>query len=280
MNVLVIGATGKTGRPVVDALVARGAKVRAGSRTPGSATSPGVEPVRFDWAERGTWRPALEGAEGLYVVGPVGQPEPELLMHQLLADADAIRRVVLLSVLGADRLPPLVPMASWEHDVRMSGREWTVLRPNWFQQNFGAGFAGPLRERGVLELPAGDAAVSFVDTRDVGEAAAVALTSGGHGGQVYDLTGPEALTHEEALGVLGAAAGRELRYVPLDPDDFAAGLRGRGLPERVVEWQVALFRYMRGGGNAVVTSAVPDLVGRGARGLSAYAESLRGALPL
>nr|WSX78314.1 NAD(P)H-binding protein [Streptomyces sp. NBC_00899] len=271
MNVLVIGATGKSGRPVVDALVARGAKVRAASRTPGAA-APGVEPVRFDWDDRSTWRPALEGAEGLYVVGPVRQSEPELLMHQLLDDADGIRRVVLLSVLGADRLPSLVPMAGWEHDLRMSGREWTVLRPNWFQQNFGEGFAGPLRERGVLELPAGEAALSFVDTRDVGEVAAVALTSGGHGGQVYELTGPSALTHGEALSALGRADGRDLRYVPQEPAAFAAALRGRGVAERSVEWQLALFRLMREGGNAVVTSTVREVTGRPARSFLAYAE--------
>ncbi|WUH92430.1 NAD(P)H-binding protein [Streptomyces sp. NBC_00433] len=277
MNVLVIGATGKSGRPVVDALAARGAKVRAASRTPGAATAAGVEPVRFDWSDRSTWLPALEGAEGLYVVGPVWQSEPELLMHQLLADAADIRRVVLLSVLGADRLPSLVPMASWEHDVRMSGREWTVLRPNWFQQNFGGAFAEGLRERGVLELPAGDAAVSFVDTRDVGEVAAIALTSGGHGGQVYDLTGPSALTHGEAVAVLGRgvrfarSGGGELRYVAQDPAAFAARLRQGGVPARAVEWQLALFRVLRAGGNAVVSPSVRDVTGRAARSLDAYA---------
>jgi uncharacterized protein YbjT (DUF2867 family) len=269
MNVLVIGATGKSGRPVVDALAARGAKVRAAARTPGAA-APGVEPVRFDWADRGTWLPALEGAEGLFVVGPFGQPEPELLMHQLLDQAGDVRRVVLLSVLGADRLPSLVPMASWEHDVRMSGREWTVLRPNWFQQNFGESFAEGLRTRGVLGLPAGDAAVSFVDTRDVGEVAAIALTSGGHDGRVYDLTGPSALTHAEALHLLGQAGGRDLRYEPLEPADFADAMRRGGSGERAVEWQLALFRHVRAGGNAAVTSAVHDVTGHPARSFPAY----------
>lgn len=275
MNILVIGATGKSGRPVVDALVERGAKVRAASRTPGAAAGPGVESVRFDWADRDTWIPALDGAEGLYVVGPVWQDQPELLMHQLLRAATGIRRVVLLSVLGADELPSLVPMASWERDVEMSGREWTVLRPNWFHQNFGAGFAEALQERGVLELPAGDAPVSFVDTRDVGEVAAVALTSAGHEGRVYDLTGPSALTHGEAVDVLGRASGRELRYVPLDEDAFAADIRGRGVPERAVQWQLALFRSVRNGGNAKVSSAVPLVLGREARDFASYAAESR-----
>ncbi|NUS18060.1 MAG: NAD(P)H-binding protein [Streptomyces sp.] len=281
MDVLVIGATGKTGRPVVEALAARGTKVRAASRTPRPAAAAGVEPVRFDWAERGTWRPALDGAGAMYVVGPVWQPEPELLMHQLLADAReaGTRRVVLLSVMGADRLPSLVPMAGWERDVRVSGLEWTVLRPNWFQQNFGQGFAPGLRERGTLELPVGAAtAVSFVDTGDIAEVAALALTEDGHAGRVYDLTGPEAVTHGEALAALGRAAGRELRYVPLDADGFAAGLRERGVPERAAQWQLALFRLMDAGGNTAVTSTVADVTGRPARPLAAYAGQAAAAL--
>src|SRR5689334_24912840 len=70
MTILVIGATGKTGRPVVEALTARGAKVAAASRTPDAGrAADGVIPVRFDWADRATWAPALKGAESLYIVG-------------------------------------------------------------------------------------------------------------------------------------------------------------------------------------------------------------------
>lgn len=280
MDITVIGATGKTGRHVVDALVARGAKVRAASRTPRpEAAAPGVEPVRFDWEDRDTWAGALAGAEAVYLVGPVGQREPELLMHQLLAEAVDVRRVVLLSVMGADRLPSLVPMASWERDLRVwgqgSGREWTVLRPNWFQQNFGGGFGPALRERGVLELPASAGTVlSFVDTRDVGEVAAIALTEDGHAGRTYDLTGPESLTHDQALAALAPALGRELTYTPLAADDFAAALRGSGVPERALEWQLALFALMESGGNAAVTTTVEDLTGHAPRSLASYAAEL------
>lgn len=266
MKVLVIGATGKTGRAVVNALAVRGAEVLAASRNPAAGG------VRFDWADRTTWEPALRGADGLYVVGPFTQPDADVLLRDLLATAADVRRVVLLSVIGADRLPSVVPMAGWERDVRESGKEWTILRPNWFQQNFAGGFLPALRDGGTLELPAGDAAVSFVDTRDVAEAAAVALTSEGHSGQTYELTGPEALTHAEAVKLLSEAAGRELRYVALDPAAHAEAMRAAGAPERTVVWQGGLYSQLRDGDDATVTDTVERLTGHPARALTTFAD--------
>jgi uncharacterized protein YbjT (DUF2867 family) len=266
MKILVIGATGKTGRGVVDVLRAGGDEVLAASR------NPGAEGARFDWADRATWEPALRGAEGLYIVGPYAQPDADVLVRDLLSAAVNVRRVVLLSVIGADRLPSVVPMAGWERDVRESGKEWTILRPNWFQQNFVEGFLPSLRDRGTLELPAADARVSFVDTRDVAAAAAVALTTDGHSGQVYELTGPEALTHAEALDLLGKAAGRELRYAALDPAAHAEHLRAAGATERSVTWQGGLFSLLRDGSNSHVTDTIERLTGHPARSLASFAE--------
>ncbi len=271
MTVLVIGATGKTGRTVVDALTARGVKVAAASRNPAATAAHGVQPVRFDWAERATWAPALQGAEGLYIVGPYAHPTGETLVGELLAEAADTRRVALLSVLGADRLPPEVMMADWERDVRASGKEWTILRPNWFIQNFGEAFATALREHGVLELPAGEAAVSFVDTRDVADVAAAALTEDGHAGHVYDLTGPEALTYRHALAVIGDTAGRELTYRPITHERSAADLRAAGARERSITWQRGLYDLMHEGANAPVSDVVERVTGRPARTLAQYA---------
>ncbi|MFC9976653.1 SDR family oxidoreductase [Spirillospora sp. NPDC127200] len=270
MNVLVLGATGKTGRPVVDALVARGVHVRAASRAPGP-TAAGAEPVRFDWADRSTWEPALRDVDGLYIVGPYTAPDQPGLVGDLLAAAPHAGRVVLLSVLGVDRLPETIPMVAWEADVRASGKQWTILRPNWFQQNFGEGFAALLRENGGLALPAADAEVGFVDTRDIAEVAAAALTDEGHAGETYVVTGPEALTHGQVVQALGEAADRELRYTALAPDQFADGLRAAGLDEGSVTWQLGLFQMIRDGGNAVVTDTVEQITGRPARSLEAYA---------
>lgn len=271
MNVLVIGATGKTGRPTVQALLDRGAHVRAGSRDPGQPAD-GVEPVRFDWADRATWAPALAGADALYLIGPFAEPNPVELVEDLLAAATDVRRVVLLTLIGADRLPDEVPLAHWERAVRESGKEWTILRPNWFQQNLGhGGFLPALRDAGLLELPAADARLSLVDTRDVGEVAAVALTEPGHSGQTYVLTGPDSLTYAETVATLGAAAGRDLHYKPMSAADFAAGMRARGVRELSITWQLGLYDLIVGGANAPVTDTVERLTGHPARSLAAYA---------
>ncbi|NUR60370.1 MAG: NAD(P)H-binding protein [Catenulispora sp.] len=279
MTVLVIGATGKTGSAVVDALTARGVKAAAATRTPfltphGQPARPrdGVRPVRFDWADRATWAPALEGAEGLYIVGPYAHPTGEQLVGELLAEAGSgVRRVALLSVIGADRLPPEVMMADWERDVRSSGAEWTILRPNWFIQNFGNAFAATLRDKGLLELPAGDGALSFVDTRDIADVAAAALAEDGHAGQVYDITGPQSFTYAEALKILGDAAGRDLTYRAISHEQAAANLRAAGARERSITWQRGLYDLILDGADAPVTDVVERVAGHPARSLAQYA---------
>jgi len=269
MSVLVVGATGKTGQPLVETLAARGVEVRAATRH--TAPGPGAA-VHFDWAQRATWQPALAGVDALYVVGPYAEPDAPVLVRDLLAAATEVRRVVLLSILGVDALPDVIPMALWEQQVRESGLDWTILRPNWFMQNFSSLFAESLRDHGRLALPAGDAAVSFVDTRDIALVAAASLTEDGHAGNHYTLTGPEALTHGEVVALLGAAAGRDLRYVPLTPGGFANDLRHGGASDTVITWQSALFELIRDGANSPVTGTVERITGNPARTLKAYAE--------
>ncbi|MEY9857981.1 uncharacterized protein YbjT (DUF2867 family) [Catenulispora sp. GAS73] len=272
MTVLVIGATGKSGRPVVEALAARGVKVAAASRNPeGEGVGSTVIPVRFDWADRATWAPALQGAEALFIVGPYAQPDGDTLVADLLGEAHDTRRVVLLSVIGAELLPTEAMMAHWERAVRASGKEWTILHPNWFFQNFGTGFAPALRDRGVLQLPAGDGAVSFVDTRDIAEVAAVALTEDGHAGQILTITGPESLTHQQALDILGEAAGRTLTYRAVPPRQAEESSRAAGASERTIVAQRGLFQVIRDGGNAPVTDVVQRLTGHAPRSLARYA---------
>ncbi|MEU6429860.1 NAD(P)H-binding protein [Microbispora sp. NPDC046973] len=273
MRILVIGATGKTGAPLVAALAERKVPVRAAGRRPPAAAVAGVEPVRFDWTDRATWAPALDGVDAMYLVGPYAEDERAVLVRELLTAAPRVRRVVLLSILGVESLPDAIPMAAWEQNVRESGKEWTIIRPNWFHQNFGhGGFTAGLRESGELALPAADAAVGFVDTRDIAEVAARALTEDSYGGSVLTLTGPQALTHRQALDEIGKAAGRPLRYVPLAPEAFAEGMRAANAPGYTVTWQTGLFRLIREGANGIVTETVAEVTGRPARSLRSYAE--------
>jgi uncharacterized protein YbjT (DUF2867 family) len=271
MRCLVIGATGKTGAPLVRSLADRNVTVRAASRHPADTAAGSVESVRFDWSDRTSWKPALRDVDSMYLVGPYAEAEAEVLVRELIDAAPQVRRVVLLSILGVELLPDAIPIATWEQDVRASGKEWTIIRPNWFYQNFGhGGFTAGLRASGELALPAGQATVGFVDTRDIADVAALALTEDGHAA-TYTLTGPEAFTHGQALEQIGAASGRALRYVAQPPAQFAETMRASGAAENTITWQSGLFRLIREGVNSLVTDTVPALTGHPARTVKSYA---------
>src|SRR5262249_13581266 len=139
---LVLGATGKTGRRVVQRLTARGFPVRAGSR---SASAP------FDWEDRTTWVPALNGVGAVYVTyyPDVAVPGAADVVGDFakLAVDNGVRRLVLLSGRGEDGA------VLAERAVQASGADWTVLRSSWFSQNFSEGFFVDQVLNGELALP-------------------------------------------------------------------------------------------------------------------------------
>lgn len=227
-TVLVIGATGKTGRRVIPQLIAHGVTVRAASRTPVPARD-AIEPVRFDWQDERTYQPALDGVDAIYVVGGhlsdrVRNPvAPAEAFFGRIADT-GVRRMVLLSAMGVDRVPdPEDPLRRFELLVEGSGVPSTILRPSPFMQNFSEGYAPPstqrIRDRGEIALPGGDAPVRYVSTVDIAAVAALALTEDGHEGKGYTLLGPEALTLHEVAEHISLAAGRPVRHLETSPEE-------------------------------------------------------------
>ena len=226
---LVLGATGKTGRRVIDQLRARDLPVRVGSRS--------AEPP-FDWEDRATWAPALRGATSAYLsfypdLAVPGARETIAAFAEQ-AVAAGTRRLVLVSGRGEEEAQRA------EQVVQSSGAEWTVVRCSWFMQNFSESyFAEPLAA-GELALPAGSLADPFVDADDIADVAVAALTEDGHAGQVYELTGPRALTFAQAVEEIGHASGRKLSYVPIPMEAFTSALAEQDVPPEVV----ALLRYL------------------------------------
>ncbi|MEU6083128.1 SDR family NAD(P)-dependent oxidoreductase [Streptomyces sp. NPDC047108] len=262
--ILVLGATGSVGRRVAAHLRSQDVPVRAASRH--SAT-------RFDWDDESTWEPALSGISRMFLMAPDGVPvAPDFV--GLAADLK-VEQIVLLSsraidVIGDQRL------LEAERVVRESGADWTVLRADWFDQNFDE---GPFREAvlaGELAVPLGDCRQAFVDLEDVAAVAARVLTEPGHGDRVYEVTGPRALSFGEACAVIGAAAGRPLAYEG-DPDAYRAAQIAFGRPEDEVEGEIAAFAALRGLGDTEPLDTVPRVTGRPARTLEEYAAAASGS---
>jgi uncharacterized protein YbjT (DUF2867 family) len=257
---LVIGGTGKTGRRVAHLLDERGIPSRIGSR---SADPP------FDWDDSDTWAGALDGGGAAYIsyYPDLAIPGAVAAVTELAATAleQGVRRLVLLSGRGEEEAQRA------ERALRESGADWTIIRCSWFSQNFSEGAFAEMVAAGEVVLPATSVPEPFVDVEDIAEVAAKALSEDGHVGQVYELTGARLLTFEEAVGEIAAATGREIRYVPVSMEDFAARAREQGVPDDLVEFLTYLFGEVLDGRNAVLTDGVQRALGRAPRDFSDFA---------
>jgi uncharacterized protein YbjT (DUF2867 family) len=259
---LVTAATGKTGRRVADRLRARGVPVRAASR--------GATPS-FDWDDRATWAAALDGVRAVYLayapdLAVPGAAETTGAFARQAVDA-GVERIVLLSGRGE----PAAQEA--EAAVRAAGAGLTVVRAAWFMQNLSEGaFREPLLA-GEIALPVGDVPEPFVDADDLADVAVAALTEPGHGGRVYDVTGPQLLTWAEAVAQISAAIGREVAYAQVPLDGFLDGMRAEGVPEDAVGLLAFLFGELFDGRNAVLGEGLRDALGHEPRSLAAWARA-------
>ncbi|RFU84377.1 SDR family NAD(P)-dependent oxidoreductase [Streptomyces triticagri] len=263
-DILVLGATGKTGRRLVARLRdTGGARVRAASRSGETA---------FDWTRPDTWEPAFAGAGAVYLVAP-DDPSPVREFVQRATES-GVRRFVALSGHGIEKAGPDFGqgMVAGEEAVRTSGVEWTVLRPNNFFQNFDEDLWLPPLRAGRLALPIGAMPEPFIDADDVAAVAAKTLTEDGHAGRVYELSGPRALTFAEATRTIAEAAGRPIRYEELTPAAHRAELVAEGWPEAAADALGAMFALHRAGHTAEVTDDVHRVLGRPPADLAPWAQ--------
>jgi uncharacterized protein YbjT (DUF2867 family) len=256
---LVLGGTSKTGRRVVKRLEARGLPVRVGSRS-------GEPP--FDWEDRSTWAPVLEGVGSAYIshyLDALPGAAETVGSFAELAVANGVRRQVLLGGRGEPEAERV------EAAARDSGAELTILRSTWFAQNFSEGAFLDFVLAGEVTLPAGDTPEPFVDVDDIADVAVAALTEEGHEGEVYELTGPRLLTFEEAVGEIARAANREIRYVPVSMPEFESLLAEQEVPADFVWLLKYLFTEVLDGRNAYLTDGVQRALGREPRDFADYA---------
>jgi uncharacterized protein YbjT (DUF2867 family) len=262
-TVLVLGATGKTGRRLVPRLRLRGLQVRAASRS---------GPTPFDWSDPAGWDAALRGVTAVYIVPPA-VPGP---VHEFVARAEAadVRHVVLLSGRGADTWGDStfgLDMRSAEDAVRGSALQWTVLRSNNFDQNFDEELWHAPLVAGELALPAGAVPEPFIDIEDVADVADAVLTEpGGHAGRVYELTGPRAVTFAEAVELISRASGQPMIYKQVSPAEYTAALVDEGWNEDDAHHLSEMFVLMERGVLAGTTDDVAGVLGRAPRTFEDY----------
>lgn len=270
---LVMGASGLIGRPVVEALACAGLPVRAGYRSRPVEIA-GTEAVRIDAGTGDGLAEAIEGVDQLFLlVGDMpGQTEAELRVVDTARQAD-VNHIVKLSTWGAESEAFSIARIHRpvEEAIEQSGIAYTFLRPNCFMQNFYTYYRDMIADTGSVRLPCGNAAVSFIDARDIAAVAARVLVDDTRRGRAYDLSGPEGLTHDQAAVMLVTPAGKSVRYVNITDEECRSEMIGAGLSADYAEDIVELCRYYRTGAAARVSSAVEDITGRPALSFSTFA---------
>ncbi|MFC4064575.1 NmrA family NAD(P)-binding protein [Actinoplanes subglobosus] len=255
--ILVTGATGKTGRRVVDRLTAAGLAHRAVGRS--------SEPP-FAWERPETWPAVLAGAGAAYIVHPelaaTGAPA---VIEEFAAAASAagVRRLVLLSGRGETNAELS------ERAVQGSGLVHTVVRASWFAQNYTEGLLHPGPGGGAFALPAGGVREPVVDAEDIADVVMAALTDPRHDGRLYDVTGSRPLTFDEMAGEISRAAGRPVRYAPVGLDEFPELLTPHVGPDQA-EMFVQLCAEVFDGRNEKAGDGVQEALGREPRDFTAF----------
>ncbi|MFE3319672.1 NAD(P)H-binding protein [Nocardia sp. NPDC059195] len=276
-TVLVTGATGTVGSALIPALRARGVTVRAMTRNPDHCV-PGVETAVADLQDPASVAAALQGIDAVFLNSP-SAPDAAALQIQFadLARDAGVHRLVLLSQYAA-RIDSPVRFLRWHAEVEAHvselGLDYTVLRPNLYLQAL-LGFAGTISQ-GWFAAPIGDAAVSLIDTRDIADTAAAVLTTTGHTGHTYTLTGPRALTHAQIAHAIADATGRDITFHDAPADQFAAVLTGI-LPPWQLDGLVEDYAHYARGEAAEVHTCVTDLTGRPARDITDFARDYAAA---
>lgn len=271
--IAVTGATGRVGTRLVPLLLRAGEDVRVISRDVQRACAifgDDVESAHGDLDEPDWVAAALDGVDRVFLLVPAG---PRQLTREGLVIRAAmragVRRVVKLSVLAADERSP-VQLARWhrqaETELASSGLGYTILRPPFFMQNFFA-----MVSDGAIHTAAEGGEVAMIDVRDVAAVAAAALIEDGHEGKTYTITGPEAVTFDEAADQLSVATGQATKHVRIPPDAVVRVMTDAGAPGWYASDIAALHRLFAAGLEAVTTDDVKTVTGRDARRLGEFA---------
>ena len=267
---LLLAGNGTTGRRVAARLAALDRPVRIGSRR-------GDPP--FDWNDPATWPAVVEGVDAVYVVYTPDLTFPGAVEairgFAEVATAAGVDRLVLLS--GRGEAEALRAEGELAAVADAAGVEWTVVRCSWFAQNFSESFLQPLVLEGVIALPAADVPEPFVDADDIADVVVAALTGDGHAGEVYELTGPAALTFAEVADVLSEASGQPVAYVALSAEEFVAAANGTGIPADEAAGMAELFTKVLDGRNSEPQDGVERALGRPARSFEEFARGAAAA---
>jgi uncharacterized protein YbjT (DUF2867 family) len=272
MSYLITGATGAIGRQVINQLVTTGAQVHALTRKPDRANLPaGVKIFGGDLTTGQLQAGSFDDVKSVFVFPAEGDISPFLAK----AKAAGVEHLVVLSSLAAAaEFPRDLNSASYRHHraieqaVEASGLAYTFLRPGSFANNLRF-WSHSIKTQRMVYGPYPQSAQALIHEADVAAIAVAALTTDGHQGAKYALTGPESLTQAEQLRTIGAAIGQELAYQVITPEQFRQSM-SQFMPADIVQMMLDYWSDTVEQPD-VVRLTVEQITGRPARTLARWA---------
>jgi uncharacterized protein YbjT (DUF2867 family) len=263
ITILVTGATGNVGKEAVTALLAKNFAARAASRDPRKITArANLESAFMDYLDPASVEKSLSGVEGAVLIAPpLDADAPRKVVHFIeVAAAKPDFHVVFISAFGVDQNES-APLRVIERMIMKSGLRYTILRPNFFMENFvGGSMAHSIRTKGVIALAAENAKTAFIAACDIAAVAACAFANNLYNKE-YNLSGPEALDHVRVAALISTAIGKQVSYRPLTPEQIEKGMRDAGVPDPIIQYLDMLYGAVRAGYMAAVTDDVSKVTG-------------------
>jgi NAD(P)H dehydrogenase (quinone) len=287
MSIVITGASGHLGRSTAELVLSRvpASGVILTTRHPeelSDLAQRGAEVRMADFGRPETLVGAFEGGDKLLLISTdaVGA---RVAQHRAAIDAAAkagVRHVVYTSYLNPVEENPAVitpDHRDTEAALRESGLEWTALR-NAFYAEYQVPSGAQAIATGQLVHNNGEGRTAYISREDCAAAAAAVLTTGGHEGRAYDITGPQPLDQDDVAALLSEVSGRPVESVAVDDEAFVRGLAASGLPEPVARGIASYGRAIREGFIGEASGAVENLTGRPPRSLREVFEANRGEL--
>ncbi len=227
---------------------------------------PDVEIVEMDFEEPESLHAAFTHADKVFMITPFAHDQVE--MAKTLVDEAkkaGVKHIVKLSALGAEAEPG-IQMGRWHREIEKyvenSGISYTFLRPASFMQNYINYNAESVEKEGKFYQPTGDGKVSYIDARDIAAVGIEALTSDGHAGKAYNLTGPEALSNYEVAQLMSEVTGKRVEFTDVPEPAAKKTMVDQGTPEWMADALLELYRVQRAGHASKVTGTVEEITGR------------------
>jgi len=266
-TILVTGGTGKTGRHVARGLRAAGRDVRIATRNPR-----GVGEVAFDWNAPEKLGALVQSVSAIYLVAPIGVLDPAPVMCQFIDEAlrQGVKRFVLLSASSLTENGPA--MGAVHAYLRRNAREWAVLRPSWFMQNFSEGQHLPtIRAQSVVITATENGRVPFVDVEDIAAVGVRALLDSNPHNTDHLITGPRPIGYDEAAKIVAESSGRPVRHLRLSTLAIAERFTTLGLDPEYARVLAQMDEAIAQGAEDRTSDAVERLTGTPPRSFEDFA---------